>query len=79
MITHCDCYDYRESCKHVIAVLYGIGHYLDMKPDLLFLLRGVDPQELTTQVCLASSGQSLNPSVQLVGDLSALFGIEIEK
>jgi uncharacterized Zn finger protein len=29
-------------CKHVAAVLYGIGARLDERPDLLFLLRNVD-------------------------------------
>ena len=42
----CDCPDWADMCKHVAAVLYGIGHRLDERPDLLFQLRGVDPSEL---------------------------------
>ena len=29
-------------CKHVAAVLYGVGARLDQQPELLFVLRGVD-------------------------------------
>ena len=38
----CSCPDYATICKHVAAVLYGIGARLDTDPLLLFLLRGVD-------------------------------------
>jgi uncharacterized Zn finger protein len=43
---NCDCPDWAVMCKHVAAVLYGIGHRLDSRPELLFLLRCVDAQEL---------------------------------
>ena len=33
-------------CKHVAAVLYGVGARLDVQPELLFLLRGVNHEEL---------------------------------
>ena len=42
----CSCPDWAEMCKHVSAVLYGIGARLDEKPQLLFVLRGVDENEL---------------------------------
>src|SRR3990172_7740894 len=45
----CSCPDWAEMCKHVAAVLYGIGARLDEKPELLFVLRGVDHQELVTE------------------------------
>jgi hypothetical protein len=32
----------QDICKHVAAVLYGIGARLDLSPELLFRLRGVD-------------------------------------
>lgn len=41
----CRCPDPAYMCKHVAAVLYGIGARLDPQPELLFLLRNVDPQE----------------------------------
>ena len=48
----CSCPDWADMCKHVAAALYGVGARLDEKPQLLFVLRGVDENEL-----LASAGQ----------------------
>ena len=42
----CSCPDWAVMCKHVAAVLYGVGARLDQKPELLFKLRGVDHEEL---------------------------------
>lgn len=42
----CDCPDWADLCKHLAAVLYGIGARLDHEPELFFLLRGVDQNEL---------------------------------
>ncbi len=42
----CSCPDSAVMCKHVAAALYGVGNRLDAAPRLLFLMRGVDPQEL---------------------------------
>jgi uncharacterized Zn finger protein len=38
----CSCPDYALMCKHVSAVLYGVGARLDRSPELLFRLRAVD-------------------------------------
>lgn len=43
---HCSCPDWAIMCKHVAAVLYGVGARLDEQPELLFLLRGVNHEEL---------------------------------
>ena len=43
---NCNCPDWADLCKHLAAVLYGIGARLDEKPELFFLLRGVDQNEL---------------------------------
>ena len=43
---NCSCPDWAVMCKHVAAVLYGVGARFDHEPELLFLLRGVDHQEL---------------------------------
>jgi uncharacterized Zn finger protein len=67
-------------CKHVAAVLYGVGARLDERPQLLFVLRGVDENEL-----LAGVGQDLPltramPSAAKVlddSDVAALFGLEM--
>src|SRR5208283_1602530 len=42
----CSCPYWAGMCKHVAAVMYGVGSRLDEKPDLLFLLRKVDHLEL---------------------------------
>jgi uncharacterized Zn finger protein len=72
----CSCPDWADMCKHVAAVLYAIGSKLDHEPQLLFLLRDVDPSELiSTQINLeaATTADQLATS-----DLSSLFGIEID-
>lgn len=38
----CSCPDWAHMCKHVGAVLYGIGAKLDTEPLLFFTLRGID-------------------------------------
>ena len=50
----CSCPDWADMCKHVAAVLYGVGARLDERPELLFVLRGVDENKL-----IASAGQDL--------------------
>lgn len=42
----CSCPDWAVMCKHVAAVLYGIGARLDAAPELLFTLRRVDAADL---------------------------------
>lgn len=77
----CDCPDWSECCKHLAAVMYGIGSRLDAEPELLFLLRGVNQEELVSQ---AVSKENLAQELQadsgdLAGeDLGAIFGIELE-
>ena len=76
----CSCPDWADMCKHVAAVLYGVGARLDEKPALLFELRGVDENQL-----LANAGQNLSlknavPATTKVlddGDVAALFGLEM--
>src|SRR3984893_6563744 len=76
----CSCPDWADMCKHVAAVLYGVGARLDQAPRLLFVLRGVDENEL-----LAGTGQEITRSkpapdasaVLNAGDVAALFGIEM--
>jgi uncharacterized Zn finger protein len=42
----CSCPDWAGMCKHVAAVLYGVGARLDQQPELLFTLRQVDAKDL---------------------------------
>lgn len=72
----CNCPDWAEMCKHVAAVFYGIGNRLDDKPDLLFLLRGVDASELI--VTNISSSAEDSESILDEDGLSEMFDIDLE-
>ncbi|MCK7502579.1 MAG: SWIM zinc finger family protein [Comamonadaceae bacterium] len=45
----CSCPDWASMCKHVAAVLYGVGARLDEQPELIFRLRRVDAKDLVSQ------------------------------
>jgi uncharacterized Zn finger protein len=77
---HCSCPDWASMCKHVAAVLYGVGARLDERPDLLFLLRRVNQQDLITKADAGLRPVKKGPVSTRVldtGDLSQIFGIEI--
>lgn len=42
----CSCPDWASMCKHVAAVLYGIGARFDNDPTLFFLLRDIEFSEI---------------------------------
>ena len=71
----CSCPDWAGLCKHLAAALYGIGARLDEKPELLFLLRGVDHTELLEGA--PAGGGAAGPSTLDSSDLADVFGIEI--
>jgi uncharacterized Zn finger protein len=76
----CSCPDWAWMCKHVAAVLYGIGARLDNQPDLLFLLRGVNQQDLIRQADSGLRPGAKGPAATKVlesGDLSQIFGIDL--
>ena len=76
----CSCPDWALMCKHVAAVLYGIGARLDERPELLFLLRSVDQQDLITkaETGLRPAGNAARSAKVLeTDDLSQIFGIEM--
>jgi uncharacterized Zn finger protein len=76
----CTCPDAAGMCKHVAAVLYGVGARLDSQPALVFKLRAVDEAEL---IAGAAVGPTLAVQTPLAArvldedDLSALFGLEL--
>ena len=76
----CNCPDSARMCKHIAAVLYGVGARLDNKPELLFALRGVDHEELIAAdaenaVSAATSrGKSKRLAESALGDV---FGIDL--
>lgn len=76
----CDCPDSARMCKHLAAVLYGVGSRLDHAPELLFLLRGVDHGELiaTKADALTAVAAKAGKGRRLKGaDLSDVFGVDI--
>jgi uncharacterized Zn finger protein len=82
----CSCPDFAHLCKHLAAVMYGIGNRLDFSPELLFLLRGVDKNKLISEVISSSqlSDSLTGPkkpknakSTLADEDLGSLFGIDL--
>jgi uncharacterized Zn finger protein len=75
----CSCPDWAVMCKHVAAVLYGVGARLDTKPELLFTLRGVNHEELIRAdaekavTAATARGKSKRLAASEIGDV---FGIE---
>jgi len=80
----CSCPDRAVMCKHVAAVLYGIGARLDEDPTLFFTLRAVDIHDLIskaiqskTQNMLSKSGATSHRILE-DADIGAMFGVEVE-
>jgi uncharacterized Zn finger protein len=80
---NCSCLDAASMCKHIAAVLYGIGARLDDNPEHLFLLRHTDHNDL---IKVAEMAEKLTQNVSKSSkktiadsDLSALFGIDINE
>jgi uncharacterized Zn finger protein len=72
----CSCLDWADMCKHLAAVLYGVGARLDQQPELLFTLRGVDHETLIStdiNIPTATGGRR-----RLVSDASNVFGIDLD-
>ena len=80
---HCSCPDWADMCKHVAAVLYGIGARFDEDPTLFFRLRQVNFDDLITSALNQTSDTLLDRSAQKSrrsldhDDLSGLFGIDL--
>ena len=77
----CSCPDWASMCKHVAAVLYGIGNRLDCDPLLFFTLRNVDMHDLIrrsmeerTNLMLSHANQK-SERVLPAEALSNLFGL----
>jgi uncharacterized Zn finger protein len=77
----CSCPDWATMCKHVAAVLYGVGARLDQSPELLFTLRSVNHEELITQAATATdlAGKTMSAGPELAeSEIGAVFGIELD-
>lgn len=80
---NCNCPDWADMCKHVAAVMYGIGVRLDTEPELLFKLRGVNHEELiavdTAIDELTSGKRSRRRRTLDSGSIGNVFGIELDE
>jgi uncharacterized Zn finger protein len=75
----CSCPDWAVMCKHVAAVMYGIGSRLDTLPELLFTLRGVDATELiSADISFPASDAAAGKTIA-DDQLSDIFGIEMDE
>ncbi len=74
---NCSCPDWADLCKHLAAVLYGIGARLDQDPSIFFVLRGVDQNELITADVVGHLTDNV-PSEIDASALSDVFGIEFD-
>ena len=74
----CSCPDWAAMCKHVAAVLYGVGVRLDSDPEQLFRLRGVDPTDLVSTLAEPAAAAGDEEDALVGEDLSAMFGITLE-
>jgi len=75
----CSCPDWASMCKHVAAALYGVGARLDSEPELLFVLRGVDQNELLSAGPAMALSAAAPAAAKLLDDddVAALFGLEM--
>lgn len=76
----CSCPDWATMCKHVAAVLYGVGARLDHAPEMLFALRGVDPAEMVGDAVgqAATKPKAGHGRTIATDDLSSVFGVDID-
>jgi uncharacterized Zn finger protein len=78
----CSCPDWAGMCKHVAAVLYGIGARFDHQPELLFLLNQLDENELIAHAGKAAPLSGRTPAAKRVlggEDLADLFGLDMAR
>ena len=73
----CSCPDWADLCKHLAAVLYGVGSRLDQQPELLFVLRGVDHLELIGSATETGTITQAGEGSLADSDIAGVFGIEI--
>lgn len=75
----CDCPDWADMCKHVAAVLYGVGARLDHAPEMLFVLRGVNHAELVDMSAAVAAEVKPGTSRRRIATtgLADVFGIDL--
>ena len=73
----CSCPDGASCCKHVAAVLYGIGARLDVDPSLFFTLRGIDPANIVGEDVVDTLTEGAASEIAS-DDLGDVFGIALD-
>ena len=69
-LMRCTCPDWAEPCPHAAAAIYAAGCLIDEKPELLFTLRGIQPEALLSAPA---------PANEIDADkLSAMFNIDLD-
>ncbi|MEZ6090455.1 MAG: SWIM zinc finger family protein [Pirellulaceae bacterium] len=63
----CSCPDGAALCKHLAAVLYGVGKRLDTQPELLSALRGVDGADLVSEAMAGESSRPIERIESIIG------------
>ncbi len=77
----CSCPDFAHMCKHVAAVLYGIGARFDEEPLLFFKLRNIDVDALIKKSMEEKMSSMLQNADSKTGrvmedvDIADLFGL----
>jgi len=83
IVFRCSCPDWAYMCKHVAAVLFGIGARLDEDPGLFFVLRKVKMEDLISQAVRDKSEKLLKQAKKKTArviddaDLGDVFGIDL--
>jgi uncharacterized Zn finger protein len=78
----CSCPDSASMCKHIAAVLYGVGARLDQQPQMLFMLRQVDAKDLVSQAGQGlPTGKQGSASSKVLDDaqLADVFGLDMDE
>ena len=75
--TNCSCPDWAGLCKHLAAVLYGIGVRLDEDPKLFFTLRGVKESDLVGSEVIDTLTAGVSSEIAS-DDLASVFDMELD-
>ena len=82
----CSCPDVAKMCKHVAAVMYGVSARLDQRPELFFLLRGINIDDFVNalvekereKILTRAKTKSTRNIVADTEEISELFGIDMD-
>lgn len=73
----CSCPDWAALCKHLAAVLYGIGARLDEDPKLFFTLRGIKENDLIGKEVIGTLTEGVSSEIA-TDNLANVFDMELD-